>query len=175
LYVDEEEEIQYGPMFSFDFPDRERVDTLFRVVSSMYYRQKPIENGARGPPPEKLLANGTSQIQDQNVLEHCDYDILRYPTLDMLLSPLRKRSPLDDWSPREVALFEAGICRFGKDFYSIGKIIQTKTTNEVVEFYYHCFKPSIHYKLWKQNKNHCFLNESSVIAFFSSFGCVYHS
>jgi hypothetical protein len=80
----------------------------------------------------------------------------------MLLSPLRKYSPLDEWSPREIALFEAGICKLGKDFYRISKIIQTKKTSQVVEFYYCCFKPSVHYKLWKQNKNHCYVVEPSA-------------
>ena len=91
FYVDEEEEIQYGNAFSLDIPDREHVDSLFRAVSSLYYRQKDVDSSGN------------------NVLEHTDYDRSRYPTLDMLLSPLRKRSPLDDWCPRDIALFEAGI------------------------------------------------------------------
>ena len=67
------------------------MDSLFRAFSSFYYRQKDVDSSGN------------------NVLEHTDYDRSRYPTLDMLLSPLRKRSPLDDWCPRDIALFEAGI------------------------------------------------------------------
>lgn len=52
-----------------------------------------------------------------------DYDKLEYPTLDLLLSPLRKSNVLDDWCPREIALFEAGICAVGKDFHAISNLV----------------------------------------------------
>jgi hypothetical protein len=52
-----------------------------------------------------------------------DYDKLEYPTLDLLLSPLRKSNVLDDWCPREIALFESGICAVGKDFHAIANLV----------------------------------------------------
>jgi hypothetical protein len=30
---------------------------------------------------------------------------------------------LDFWTPREIALFESGICSFGKDFLKISKVV----------------------------------------------------
>ena len=52
-------------------------------------------------------------------------------------------------SPREIALFESGICSFGKDFYNISKLIPTKSTGDCVEFYY-LWKKSSHYQQWKE-------------------------
>jgi len=78
-----------------------------------------------------------------------EYDRTEYPTLDMLISPLRKPNVLDRWSPMEIALFEAGICHHGKDFHSIAKLIKTKSTTEVVDFYY-MWKKSAHYQMWKE-------------------------
>ncbi|ETO09978.1 hypothetical protein RFI_27398 [Reticulomyxa filosa] len=72
-----------------------------------------------------------------------------YSTLDVLLSPYRKRSPIDEWSAREVALFESAMCCKGKNFYEISKIIGTKCCKQVIEFYYF-WKNSTHYQTWKQ-------------------------
>ena len=50
---------------------------------------------------------------------------VQYPTLDLLLSPLRKPQVLDTWCPREIAVvFEAGICSVvGKDFHAISNLV----------------------------------------------------
>ena len=61
-----------------------------------------------------------------------DYDKLEYPTLDLLLSPLRKSNVLDDWCPREIALFEAGICAVGKDFHAISNLVCAQTRQTTV-------------------------------------------
>ena len=91
---------------------------------------------------------------------------LQYPTLDLLLSPLRKPNVLDNWyvsrvsrvgwsrfmasdlistlfflplspyfhlpflvrCPREIALFEAGICAVGKDFHAIANLVSNMTS-----------------------------------------------
>lgn len=54
----------------------------------------------------------------------------------------------DSWTPREIALFEAGMLNLTKDFHVIQKIVRTKTTNQCVEFYYE-WKKSAHYQMWK--------------------------
>lgn len=69
-------------------------------------------------------------------------------TLGYLLCPLRKRSVLEKWSPFEVAVFEASITIYGKDFNRIHKAIQSKTCKEVIEFYYE-WKKTDHYQQWK--------------------------
>jgi len=120
--VPPEEEVKFGPDFTLELPGRDRVDSLLRAVSNLYYR------------PKEVHASGTA------VWVNGDYDSLEYPTIDLLLSPLRKPNVLDCWSPREIALFEAGICRLGKNFHQIQRLLPTKTTQAIVEFYYNCWK-----------------------------------
>jgi len=38
---------------------------------------------------------------------------------------------------------------FGKDFWQASKLITTKSTKDVIEFYY-CWKKTEHYKQWKR-------------------------
>jgi hypothetical protein len=53
----------------------------------------------------------------------------------------------DTWTLKEIALFEAGMCNFGKDFHNVQKVVRTKTTNEIVDFYYQ-WKKSAHGNQW---------------------------
>src|SRR5690349_3596736 len=97
------------------------------------------------------------------------HDRLQYTTLDALVSPLRKQSVWENWSPRELGVFESGLCTFGKDFHQIARLVRrlfaicsplltsssclrvqigTKTTNDTVSLYYH-WKQSSHYHMWK--------------------------
>ncbi len=54
------------------------------------------------------------------------------------------------WSPYEIAIFEAAVCIHGKQFHILQKLIKTKTTKEVIDFYY-IWKKSSHYLIWKSN------------------------
>ena len=90
----------------------------------------------------------------------------------MLSSSVRRVQVVDKWSPNEIALFEAAICVYGKIFDAIAKKVRvwtplqcifcissalvpllrqvgTKTTKEVIEFYY-VWKKGHHYKQWKK-------------------------
>ena len=77
---------------------------------------------------------------------------LRLTPIELLTSPLRHRNVLDLWGPKEVALFEAGICKYGKDFSMLQRLIGTKTTKEVVDFYY-LWKQTNRYASWKAHRN----------------------
>jgi len=78
----------------------------------MYYRnQVSLTKDSSGAPAAEVWVSA-------------DYDKLEYPTLDLLLSPLRKVHVLDNWAPREIALFEAGICAVGKDFHAIANLVR---------------------------------------------------
>ena len=77
------------------------------------------------------------------------YPLELVSSLGYLKSPLRRPTVIEKWSPYEIALFEAGISHFGKDFFQIHKVIQSKSTKEVVDFYY-VWKKTSHYKNWKQ-------------------------
>lgn len=71
----------------------------------------------------------------------------KFTSLDFLLNPLRASLPFEKWSPYEIALFEACICKFGKDFELFKTIIQTKNLDEIQEFYY-CWEKSKYYDAW---------------------------
>lgn len=112
--------------------DKLRTDSLLHAVSCLYARPRPVD------------AN-SGKVSVSN-----DYDRLEYSTFDMLTSPLRAENTLDEWSPIDIALFEAGICAYGKDFHEISRLMEgRKTCNQCVEFYY-LWKKSAHYALWKE-------------------------
>lgn len=74
----------------------------------------------------------------------------RVTALGYLTSPLRRTAIWEDWSPREVALFEAGLMQYGKDFSRIAnKHLAHKQTKDVVAFYY-VWKKTQHYQEWKR-------------------------
>jgi hypothetical protein len=73
----------------------------------------------------------------------------RATALGYLTSPLRRRTIWEDWSPREVALFEAALTLYGKQFSKIAdKYLANKNTKDVVAFYY-IWKKTQRYKEWK--------------------------
>ena len=73
-----------------------------------------------------------------------DFSVVRRTTLGMLNSSIRVPTVIEKWAPIEIARFESALCLVGKSFAQVAKAIGTKTTSEVIEFYY----------LWKQSKNY---------------------
>lgn len=78
-----------------------------------------------------------------------NYPIERPCTLGLLTSPLRRPTVIEKWSPYEIACFEAALTLHGKVFHIVQKVVKTKTTKEIIEFYY-IWKKTSHYKRWKQ-------------------------
>lgn len=81
------------------------------------------------------------------------YDATKYPleNIDMLAylqHPARRLSVVERWSPYEIGLFEGAMSHHGKEFHKIQRVIKTKTTQEIVEFYY-VWKKTSHYSRWK--------------------------
>lgn len=72
--------------------------------------------------------------------------------LHLLTHPFRNKEVIDLWGPHEVILFECGVCKYGKEFDKIQRIIKTKTTKEIVDFYYCIWKRTSRYKAWKSNR-----------------------
>ncbi|CUV04175.1 unnamed protein product [Cryptosporidium hominis] len=72
--------------------------------------------------------------------------------LQLLTHPFRNKEVIDLWGPHEVILFECGVCKYGKEFDKIQRIIKTKTTKEIVDFYYCIWKRTSRYKAWKSNR-----------------------
>jgi len=78
------------------------------------------------------------------------FPVSRVNTLGYLISPLRRPTVLEKWSPYELSVFEASLTLFGKDFWQASKIIKTKSTRDVIELYY-SWKKTDHYKQWKKS------------------------
>lgn len=57
-------------------------------------------------------------------------------------------SVFEKWAPREVAIFEEAILKFGKQFEFIGELIGTKNAKDVYEFYLE-WKSTSHYKSYR--------------------------
>jgi len=81
--------------------------------------------------------------------EQGQYPVERPCTLGILMSPLRRPTVIERWSPFEIASFEAAISLYGKVFHLVQQVVKTKTTKEVIEFYY-IWKKTSHYKRWKR-------------------------
>jgi len=76
------------------------------------------------------------------------YPIEQVTALGYLTSPLRRPTVIEKWSPYEIVTFEAAITLHGKLFHKVQKWVKTKSTKEVVEFYY-IWKKTSHYQRWK--------------------------
>lgn len=114
--------------YQTNFKHRKNLDLVLKVVAKIYYSDSQSWLGQK----EDMSANGENF----------------FPIVEQLKNPLRPISVLDDWALGEIALFEAGICAFGKNFYQIQKFIANKTTADCVSFYYF-WKRSAHYQMWK--------------------------
>ncbi len=77
------------------------------------------------------------------------YPIEAITALGLLTSPLRRPTVVEKWSPYEIAIFESSIALCGKQFHEIQKIVKSKNTKEIIEFYY-VWKKTAHYKVWKR-------------------------
>jgi len=80
--------------------------------------------------------------------ENSRFAMERPTTLGLMRCPLRQPSVVEMWSPHQIALFEGAIALYGKHFHTIQRMVKTKTTKEVVEFYY-IWKKTSHYDMWK--------------------------
>mmetsp|Transcript_4390 Transcript_4390/g.12982 ORF Transcript_4390/g.12982 Transcript_4390/m.12982 type:complete len:128 (-) Transcript_4390:1358-1741(-) len=79
-----------------------------------------------------------------------EFHLERPTLLGAVISPVRRPLAFETWSPREIVTFEGALAVHGKCFHTVQQFIKTKTTKEVIEFYY-IWKMSSHYKAWKQN------------------------
>ncbi len=57
---------------------------------------------------------------------------------------------IEQWSPYEIAVFEAAVGHYGKDFRAVQKEICSKSCREVIDFYY-IWKKTAHYERWKKS------------------------
>ncbi|KAL7555105.1 hypothetical protein ACHAWF_018731 [Thalassiosira exigua] len=76
------------------------------------------------------------------------YPLERATALGYLTSPLRRPTVVEKWNPYEIATFEAALAVCGKRFHQVRKWVRTKSTKEIVEFYY-VWKKTSHGRRWK--------------------------
>jgi hypothetical protein len=81
--------------------------------------------------------------------ENGSYPLEAVSVLRFLKSPMRRTSVLERWAPLEIALFEAALSEYGKEFHKVQREIKTKNTREVIDFYY-IWKKTAHYQRWKK-------------------------
>jgi hypothetical protein len=75
--------------------------------------------------------------------------LVHISALGYLKSAIRQPTVIEKWSPYEIAMFEASIAEYGKNFARIQKEIgTTKSVQDVIEFYY-IWKKTSHYSHWK--------------------------
>jgi len=115
------------------------LNKLLSVCTTDTYSSAPVDINGHS------LMLGTSHGNAPNLV-----GITHHSTLGVLSSPLYSPTIEELWSGREVKLFESAICMFGKNFHAIRKGIKTKTTEEVIAFYY-VWKKSDHYRIWKDS------------------------
>lgn len=90
--------------------------------------------------------------------EERQYPMEKISLLGFIKSPLRRPTIIEKWSPYEIAIFEGSMLHYGKEFRSVSRQIGTKTTQEVIDFYY-VWKKTGHYKKWKQQ----FISDEDLI------------
>lgn len=156
------QEIQMKPKDISDRTQGAFEDYLFQV-NSMYFRfglfqpteglneitlkLSGVQNGALGAQNGQCMSpNRAGRPSEANKLTPGAVP----STLDMLWNPLRANHIFEDWSPREIATFESCMCRFGKKFGLFTKFIRSKTTQEIIDFYY-WWKSTSHFKIWEQH------------------------
>jgi len=93
-------------------------------------------------PTTKTMYNSNDDLNLNNLEE-------RPTALGYLTSPIFRPSVIQMWSPYEIAIFEASIMIHGKHFHKLQRFIKTKTTKDIIEFYY-VWKKTNHYLKWKR-------------------------
>ena len=115
------------------------------VVTSMYYGDPYVASKVKGR--EESLQPGT-KVASKLPKRHKERS--RDALLSTLVSPIRHQYNFESWTPKELAVFEAGLCTFGKQFDKISSLLNcTKTISEITALYYD-WKHTSHYKYWKE-------------------------
>ncbi|CAK57261.1 unnamed protein product (macronuclear) [Paramecium tetraurelia] len=148
-------------------------ESLLSVVVQLYYKsdqklaefmkekvlidsKKDIKQEKKPGRKKKILDNDSpnqEQIEQQQPNSQNVYSLLQQDVLDILISPLRNDFSFETWTTKEIAIFECGLCRYGKQYEFLSHLRQIKTKNaqDIIQFYYN-WKFTSHYKLWKINK-----------------------
>ena len=78
-----------------------------------------------------------------------EYRVERPTLLGAMISPARRPLVFEAWSPCEIATFEGALALHGKNFHMLQRFVRTKSTKEIIEFYY-VWKMTTHGREWKK-------------------------
>lgn len=106
-----------------------------------------ISNNQNGLSMDSAIGVATVESRQPEYRSAIRSNNFQYSTLDVLCNPLRSAHVFENWSPREIAIFETWMWKFGKKFHLFPRFIKTKCTREVIDFYF-CWKNTSHYKTW---------------------------
>ena len=134
--------LSYVNSMYFEFSGNQPHQTLNQVSSLLSNSQKRVQMETE----PRSVGNQNKQEGDMDDMSSNDF---HYMTLDVLANPLRVPHVFENWSPREIAIFESWIWKFGKCFHLFPPFIKSKTRREVVEFY-SSWKNTSHFKVWSQ-------------------------
>ncbi|CEM28293.1 unnamed protein product [Vitrella brassicaformis CCMP3155] len=122
----------------------DHVETYLELCATMYHGQAYSSTReaiqAQILPNEKRLRVSSASAATNSATKMTPFDLL--------ISKYRHSHTIDLWGPKEVMIFEGAICRYGKDFHKIAKLVETKTTKECIDFYY-LWKKTSRYRHWK--------------------------
>lgn len=153
--IDSDELEKYGPAHLRGIPLRKEVDAVTRASAALF-------DAGRGPKSNNSILSAARSSRND-----------RYSTIELLLSPVRKRQPAEEWSPREIVLFELGVCEYGEDFSRVAEMLPEKRISDVVRFYYDVWRQSANYNAWacaglsaeqREEKNEAFRNNAEETA-----------
>ena len=109
------------------------------------------EAGRPGRKSKKAVVEDNEEVVEECAAEH-EQVVPSYDLVEQLVSPVRFSQVFEHWSPLQVAVFEAGICQFGRQWSLLAQVTPGKDRNEVISFYY-LWKQSSHYRVWKVHQN----------------------
>lgn len=120
-----------------------------RLVSAAPRRRDRSSNArpSRSRPSQKNQASISTAVSDESSRSRV---ISARHMLDYLVSPLKTDYEFELWTVKEIAIFEASLCLFGKQFDLIEAHVGTKSLEQIIRFY-NLWKLSTHYKIWKAN------------------------
>ena len=104
---------------------------------------------SKHPEPEPSDALETACSAGRTLTKEKERERVLTP-LDVLTSPLREPEVIDRWSPYEIAVFEACLCRFGEGAWDkFPTFIPRKSPQEIAEFFKEVFTKTRRYSLFK--------------------------
>jgi hypothetical protein len=102
-----------------------------------------------GPYGYSLPPSSSTSSQQQQQQQQQRYPLQAVSALGYLKGSFRRPTVIEQWSPYEIAVFEAAVGHYGKDFHAVQKEIGSKSCREVIDFYY-IWKKTAHYERWKK-------------------------